>query len=733
MDWTMRCYSRMLIDNHISEHDPSLMARFDPKVYADMVEKAGLEASMIYACCHNGNCYYPTKVGHMHANLKGRDIFGETVAEVAKRGIVPIAYTTVIYHNDSAQNHPDWRMNIFGRNHRQGRYWYSCPNNPDYAEFCKAQTAEILAYPVEGIFIDMVFWPGICLCPNCRTAYLAETGCEIPEKIDWSDPAWVQFQRARERWMGDFTRKLYQHCKSVRPDATVTQQFSPVLLGWTYGQSPAIAASCDYTSGDFYGGKYQHVLGAKILSAFTKNQPFEFMTSRCVNLYDHTSMKSTEEMLCEVSLTIANGGAPFFIDAINPDGTLCGDVFVRIGEVNTAAKPFTDKLRDNQPVLAGDVGLYYSMPSHVDPKDSGITITDTGGPISNMSLSGNSPAITELIGTSRALSRARLLYRMVVSSKPSPGVSGSERSGDPETKTGPDLSNLSTLIINNAAYMSSEEVEAVREFVKNGGTLIATGMTSLYDLVGSTTGDFALADVFGVSYSRQRTDGISYLAYEGEIDKAPVVSTPLDQRAPFVERSRNEHVSGQQYVASTLPAPLVNATSAEVLAKVSAPLFPTNDPNCYASIHSNPPGRITDHAGLTVNSFGRGKCIYIYSGFLAQTSHAQQEFGASLFGQFARSRYQLKTNAPQSVEVTLLDSTVDATRLLCLVNYQTELPNVPVDGIEVEIRLPLDRAPQTVVCSSDKSPVEFSWKDGLLKLTLDRLETMEMVEISQQV
>lgn len=46
------------------------------------------------------------------------------------------------------------------------------------------------------------------------------------------------------------------------------------------------------------------------------------MTSRCVTLYDHTSVKSDDELFLHALTTLANGGAYFFIDAINPDGTL---------------------------------------------------------------------------------------------------------------------------------------------------------------------------------------------------------------------------------------------------------------------------------------------------------------------------------------------------------------------------------------------------------------------------
>lgn len=215
--WMKNCYARLLIDNHITECDDSFMTRFDPATYAKMAKKAQIDSAMVYACCHNGNCYYPTKVGHMHKNLNGRDIFGETVESLKKENIVPIAYTTVIYHNDSAKNNPEWRIkDIDGKEHH-GRYWFSCPNNQDYVEFTKKQCSEIISYDIKGIFIDMTFWPMICYCNSCRQKYKEEFDSAIPEAIDWNDPKWIAFQRARERWMGEFAMTLSSHIKNERP------------------------------------------------------------------------------------------------------------------------------------------------------------------------------------------------------------------------------------------------------------------------------------------------------------------------------------------------------------------------------------------------------------------------------------------------------------------------------------------------------------------------------------
>jgi len=675
--WIKTSYSRLLIDNHITEDDPSFMTRFDPGAYVAMVKQSGVDAAMVYACCHNGNCYYPTRVGHMHANLNGRDIFGETVTLLRQAGITPVAYYTTIYHNHSARTHPAWRMQDAVGSQHGGRYWWSCPNNAEYRQFTQDQIREVIAYDVDGIFVDMTFWPVICCCPACRGLYLQETGEEMPTIVDWRNPAWVRFQRFRQRSLVSFTQQITDFIQSQR-DITVTHQNSLIIQGWAMGQTNGIADACDYASGDFYGGKTQHILGAKILSAASRRQPFEFMTSRCVNLNDHTSMKSEAELRCEAASTLASGGAYFFIDAINPTGTLEQAVYTRLGHVSSTLAPFTQKLKQLQPVLTADTGLYFSMVSHVDEKLNGVSLKQlTENPWSL----GLTPPVEEMTGTAVILTHLHRPFRVVRDDAP--------------------LSGLQTLIINDARFMSSAETERIRQFVRRGGTLLTTGLTSLLDLEGDTSGDFALADVFGVSSTGRMAKRFNYIFLEDQ----------------------------DQYISGSRPAPLVQATTASVLAYLAEPLFDPDDPDCWASIHSNPPGVVTSYAALTVNEYGSGKCIYLAPPVLAIQQDAQQTFGRWLFETFAPGGMVLSTNAPACVEITVLKSSTQDAYLVCFVNYQRELPNVPVRNLSLQLKLPDVNNPRSVCRVSDGQPLAFRFEAGVLVVEVPFIETIEMLEV----
>jgi hypothetical protein len=657
------------------------MSNYSPEKYAQLIADTGLSSSMVYACDHNGNCYYPTKVGHMHKNLKGHDLFGEVIDNLKKRDIIPVAYTTVVFHNDSAKNNPAWRMEDANGNQHDGRYWYSCFSNKDYVEFSLEQLREVLAYDVAGIFIDMTFWPVVCTCHNCRARYLAETGKEMPLTIDWADPEWVGFQRARERWLVEYCNQLSDLVHNEFPDKTVTLQNSPILHGWTLAQTRGVSKASDYASGDFYGGKSEHRFGAKVMSAHSNEIPFEFMTSRCIHLFYHTTMKSKAEIVMGALTTLAHGGAYMLIDAINPDGTLEPRVYSLLGEVTQAVAPFEQMITREVPELKADVGIYFPLESFMDPKMNGKDVKDARERCTHMEGISKAPVITEMTGTSRLLNKLHIPHTVVAD--------------DLE-----DLSGFQTIFINNALYLDDAACERLRNFVKNGGTLIATGLTSLCAPDGTTTGNFALANVLGVDYTGEMADRINYL---------------------------QDNATGEKYV-STAPCPLVKVSTAEPLAKITELMYPPFDPEHYASIHSNPWGEVTNLDAITVNSFGKGKCIYFAQEILGYEHDDHTDYLKALLKDKICSEYQVTTNAPACVEITILKSTRSGKWIIALVNQQDELPSLPIHDIEFSITLPGGNIKDIVRCSGEPAIPKIN--GNRLSMRIPILNEAEFIEVT---
>ncbi len=72
------------------------------------------------------------------------------------------------------------------------------------------------------------------------------------------------------------------------------------------------------------------------------------------------------------------------------------------------------------------------------------------------------------------------------------------------------LANLRAVVLPGVACLSDQQCEVLREFVRAGGALLATGATSLYNETGGRRDDFALADVLGV-----RSTNVTHRAHTG--------------------------------------------------------------------------------------------------------------------------------------------------------------------------------------------------------------------------
>lgn len=305
-------------------------------------------------------------------------------------------------------------------------------------------------------------------------------------------------------------------------------------------------------------------------------------------------------------------------------------------------------------------------------------------PVNNMLAASDLKPVQEMLCTSIVLNRANMPYRVL-------------------TDATTDFGGLKTIIVNDASFMSAEEAERLRQFVHAGGTLIATGMTSHADLDGRSAGDFALKDVFGVAFTGKFSKHWNYLgAQSGEL------------------------------ISNDVPAPLVTETTANVLARVVEPMFDRDDLEHFASYHSNPPGKPSPYAAMTVNQFGRGTCVYLYSSLLAKQQEAQQAFGESLLRRFAPSSIIIASDAPPCVEITLLRSPHRPAYLLCFVNFQEEPRNLPVHGVSVTLRPPCGGRPRACRSVSTGHDVPFEREDDRLTFRVPRLDTMEMIELEME-
>lgn len=381
---------------HIEDTKDEYMSLFSPEQFVENLKKANINYAMYYAQSHVGLCYYPTKVGIMHKAFKGKeDMMRRLETLCRENGIKVITYYSLIFNTREHDRHPEWRMlTDNGQSRRErgnapsdglafaskqiSRYGLCCPNNPDYTDFVFKQIDEILEYfNTDALFFDMPFWPSpfTCFCQHCKTRWANEIGGEIPVKPTTGSPEWLAITHKRYEWMGEWTQKITDYIKAKAPHVTVEYNCASLVSGSSSnGCGEEVNAASDFCGGDIYGDMVNHSFVCKFYRAITKNQPFEFMISRCKPaLRTHTLTKTVDEMKTAVALTMSHHGASFVIDAIDPVGTLDSRVYDKIGEAYRFAEPYEEYYRGE---MAEDVGIYYGIKSRLDPNQIKLTAMD---------------------------------------------------------------------------------------------------------------------------------------------------------------------------------------------------------------------------------------------------------------------------------------------------------------------------------------------------------------------
>lgn len=193
---------------NLVEIDPS---RYDGSWWRDHWRRTRVQGAIINA----GGivAYYPTEVPlhHRAVALCDRDLFGEIVAAAREEGFSVIArMDSNRVAEDFYRAHPDWIcVDAEGAPHRQADKYITCINSAYHTEYLPAIMREVIARVRPDGFSDNS-WAGlprdrICHCRNCREAFHAFAGLDLPRGQDWSREdhrRWIawNYRRRTEIW-----------------------------------------------------------------------------------------------------------------------------------------------------------------------------------------------------------------------------------------------------------------------------------------------------------------------------------------------------------------------------------------------------------------------------------------------------------------------------------------------------------------------------------------------------
>lgn len=528
-DWIRNCPRRMMVGFHVPDYDqldafddfrrkfhiPDLLEKVNPRAIARAVRKAHIQAFWFYAKCHYGNAYYPSKIGHVHSAVKGRDLFGELCEACLAEGVVPMA---VYEFSDfrMSKDHPDWCHKIpvgsgFGKvditDAGQGaRVGGPCLNGP-YGEFVIEQIREVLSrYPVRGFYIDFLGLFGFeqWICPYCNPRLKSVIGRDFPGTDKLSHAEFVRYQQWRWAQNDAYARRVRRVIKGLRPDVAFTHNFHALHVPGNMQQFDFAARNCDFLSADFFHLRYGMLplsWKLRVLAAGSAQKPAEtLLDSATAFQWDFRTPKALDSYNAELWTARSVNVAPCTSFMINLDGTFDHANFALAERLMRRHKACEPWLTNMQPLAV--FGLVRSGCTQAfRPRETAASYASVQHHQFDME------------GWAQALIAAHQLWDMADESQIVPDI----------------LRRFHALILPNVSCLSRRAAAAIAAYVKQGGILIATGDTSLFDEKGRLRKDFMLARVFGAHFKADRNPLCNDLILDDEalIPEEPWVSSVL--------------------------------------------------------------------------------------------------------------------------------------------------------------------------------------------------------------
>jgi len=171
--------------------------------------------------------------------------------------------------------------------------------------------------------------------------------------------------------------------------------------------------------------------------------------------------------------------------------------------------------------------------------------------------------------------------------------------------TADELAKYEALVLPEVDLLSDAHAEIIRNWVKSGGTLVASHKCGLWDEKRQPRTNFPLSDVFGVDYESEERK-YAYTA-EGVLHPGNFTSTYMESTGSPLAKLLSVSTVG-------LPGSFVKVkrTTAEEVMRFRLPFMVEDVPhNHWFNWGPPPPGTETAGTAVAYNRFGKGQSLYI--------------------------------------------------------------------------------------------------------------------------
>jgi hypothetical protein len=689
LDWfdrPMRWVQLTLVENDPGRFDPQFWLDYFRRLHADA---ATLSAGGIVA-------YYPTDIPlhHRSAALADTDPFGTLVTGCRALNMNVLARVDPHAVRDEVkQAHPDWISTTAAgeprRHWANPELWVTCALGPYNFDFMDRVNREIVTkYDVDGIFANR--WApqgGDCFCVHCEANFKAATGrsSPLPRTTDRRDPA----RRAFLQWRIARLTELWKHwdasIRGIRSGARFIPNGPPDMK--TAAELADIQFA-DYQARRGLVPPWANGRRAKEFRAVMGRRPVAGIFS--VGLEEPYRWKDSVQSEPEVTLWVADATANGMRPWVTKFSGVLYDrrwlpIVERIYDWHYRHERY---LRNERPLAR--IALLHS--EQTETYHQGVAEGDR--------------VADHMLGMYHALIEARVPFELVHEALLTP-----ER-----------LDAFKLLILADAAALSEAQCAAIRDYVKRGGSVLATFASSLFDEFGVRRPDFGLADVFGVSFTG-RIDGPMHNSYLSlDVDPATkkrhAILAGLDEAPRIVNGVFRIDVRPVE----AFPSPLTLIPS--------YPDLPMED------VYPRVPR--TETRELYLRDLGRSRVVY----FPWDIDRTFWDVLGTDHLQLLKNAVSWACNEPPPVEVEgpgVLDVTAWRQRssmTVHIVNLTNPMmmkgplrETMPVGPLTVRIHLPEGMRPAKVQLLTLGRTVATDLRNGVLRVAVPSVDTHEVVAI----
>lgn len=491
--WQQRV--RRVGQSNMTEHDPVVM---NIEEWADYWHSA--DADIVFVSVTGILAFYPSKVKfHRHGKyLHGRDFFGECVAAAKKRGMRVVARMSPdLNWGDALAAHPEWAMrNRDGSvqfSEQEPRLFQTCMFSTYMDDYMPAIMREVNSlYDVDCLYTNA--WPPIGGLPDCH--------CAICSKLPPANtPAYW-------RVFNDRVIELWQKYDAIAKEKSPDNFFFGNLGGNVRGgpNLDRLGKIAAWFQADNQGRSYGdpavwgctlqgRVCNAVLDGKFAANVTGAYSTS---SVEWRNSSKTPAETIMWLNETLAGGMVPYYHFVGSEDG---------LGEDRRWQKVGADYFR-----WTAKHDAHFTTRRSI--ANIGVVIGQSTqllypGP-TTMRAHAYMHETTE--GIYDALLRGRFAFDFV-----------HEDRLDAEH-----LSKYRALLLPNIAMLSDWQCRQIRDYVRSGGSIMASFETGLYDENLQPRADFGLADLLGIHKAGDviGTNGNAYYArieHSGSTGQHPIL------------------------------------------------------------------------------------------------------------------------------------------------------------------------------------------------------------------